>query len=467
MGDERVALGVLGDVEARLHGRRVDLGHARQRGVLGALLVEADRAVPVDRLIDRVWGEQPPRAARSVLRTYLSRLRQALAPTGVTITRRHHGYVLSGAAGAVDLHRFRELLASAREQPDPGRALALADDALALWRGEPMPELDTPWAHSVRRALGQERFTARVDRADWALHDGRHAELLGELTALAADHPWDERLAGLLVLALYRSGRQADALTHCDRLRRRLAEELGADPSPPVRELHERILRADPGLLPPPKPAPVPSRRVDPGVEPVGRSAEPAPPPRRAPGWLMVPVCAAGALALLAADSPADPPATAQPVAVSPAALPPSGGYRIRLAHSTLCLSEDPTDDSGRVYQRECARAMPTTALHRVRDDVYRVLTHHPQFGGGCMGIPKASTNAGAAVYDGFCDTGAAEEFRVVPVDGPTTGFRLRAVHSDLCLGVLDVSMADWAPVFHLPCDPAGSGQTFTFEPRT
>lgn len=176
--------------------------------------------------------------------------------------------------------------------------------------------------------------------------------------------------------------------------------------------------------------------------------------------------CIAGAVTLLAADSPVDRPSTTQPTALSPTTPLPSGGYRIKLAHSTLCLSEDPTDDSGRVYQRDCARAMPTMALRRVRDDVYRVLTHHPQFGGGCMGVPKASTNTGAAVYNHFCDTGAAEEFRLVPVDRPAAGFRLRAVHSNLCLGVLDVSMTDWAPVFQLPCDPSGSGQTFTFEPR-
>ncbi|QXV56594.1 RICIN domain-containing protein [Amycolatopsis sp. TNS106] len=165
---------------------------------------------------------------------------------------------------------------------------------------------------------------------------------------------------------------------------------------------------------------------------------------------------------LIAADSPPDRVSTALHAAVSPETLPPTGGYRIKLAHSTLCLSED----SGRVYQRDCARAMPTMALRLVRDDVYRILTHHPRFGGGCMGVPKASVEAGAAVYNGFCDTGAAEDFQLVPSESPSTGFRLHAAHSNLCLGVLDVSMADWTPVFQLPCDSSGAGQTFTFEPR-
>ncbi|WP_081976033.1 BTAD domain-containing putative transcriptional regulator [Amycolatopsis sp. MJM2582] len=461
---ETVTLGVLGDVEVWVNGERVDIGHSRQRGVLGVLLVDANQAVSADRLIDRVWGEQPPHAARSALRTYLSHLRRALAPTGVTVTRRGNGYVLASAADTVDLHRFRELLRSARGQSEPRRALALAEDALALWRGEPLAELDTPWAQSLRRTLHQERFVAQLDRADWALQDGRHTDLLGELTALAADHPLDERLTGLLMLASYRSGRQAAALRHYDRLRRQLAEELGTDPSPPVRELHERILRADTGLLPPPATAPMPSRYA---TSTTRRNASPTPQKGRAPACLAVLACAAGASMLIAADSPPDRVSTALHAAVSPETLPPAGGYRIKLAHSTLCLSEDPTDDSGRVYQRDCARAMPTMALRLVRDDVYRILTHHPRFGGGCMGVPKASAEAGAAVYDGFCDTGAAEDFQLVPSESTSTGFRLRAVHSNLCLGVLDVSMADWAPVFQLPCDSSGAGQTFTFEPRT
>ncbi|MGB8502585.1 AfsR/SARP family transcriptional regulator, partial [Mycobacterium sp.] len=131
---------LLGDVEARLDGRRLDIGHARQRCVLVALLVDVNRPVPVDQLLDRIWADQPPHRARNALAGYLSRLRGLLADVeGVAISRTPGGYVLTTDALSVDLHRFRYLVSAARATDDPLEAAALFDRALGLWHGDPFP----------------------------------------------------------------------------------------------------------------------------------------------------------------------------------------------------------------------------------------------------------------------------------------------------------------------------------------
>nr|WP_246108217.1 BTAD domain-containing putative transcriptional regulator [Saccharothrix saharensis] len=233
-----------------LDDRPQPVGHARQRSVLAVLAAEANRVVPVDSLIDRVWGERPPNTARSVLRVYLTHLRRALATSRATVTRHGSGYVLATELDTVDLHRFRWLFASARGQEDPQRALTVVEEALALWRGEPLAELDTAWAQAVRERLRRERAAAETDRIDWALACGRHRQVLPELTARAEAEPLDERVTGQVMLALYRAGRQADALAHYQRTRQHLVEELGIDPGPALHQLHQRILTSDPTLSP-------------------------------------------------------------------------------------------------------------------------------------------------------------------------------------------------------------------------
>lgn len=240
-----VEFGLLGDVEVRVDGRVVDIGHARQRCVLAALLVDANRLVPVDVLVDRVWGEQVPHRARNAVAGYMSRLRQVL-PADVRITGRQGGYVLTVDPLSVDLHRFDHLVARARFEPE--RAAALLTEALGLWRGEPFSTLDTPWLAGVRSGLEARRLAARLDLTDLALEQGRHTGLLAELEAAHELSPLDERLAGQLMLALYRSGRQADALLRYEQVRVRLAEELGADPGHALRLLHKQMLTADPSL---------------------------------------------------------------------------------------------------------------------------------------------------------------------------------------------------------------------------
>ncbi|HET6501710.1 MAG TPA: BTAD domain-containing putative transcriptional regulator [Amycolatopsis sp.] len=245
-----VGFRLLGSVEAEVGGVAVDLGHPKQRAVLGVLLVEANHLVSTDRLLDRVWGERRPARGRETVYNYLSRLRTALRPGGddVRLDRRSGGYLLAVDEQAVDIHRFHHLLTRARAARDDQRALELFEQALRLWRGEPLSDLDTPWANGLRATLAGERFAVELDHVDVALRCGRHTELLPSLSARAAQHPLDERVAGQLILALYRSGRQSDALAHYQVQRRRLADELGTDPGPDLRRLHHRILTADPAL---------------------------------------------------------------------------------------------------------------------------------------------------------------------------------------------------------------------------
>ncbi|BEL12281.1 tetratricopeptide repeat protein [Actinoplanes sichuanensis] len=241
--------GVLGVVEALIDGRPADLGHARQRCVLGVLLVEAGRPVTPDQLIDRVWGEHAPQRAAGALYSYLSRLRRAVADAdGAEIRREPGGYLLTVNPQAVDLHRFRRLVTTARAAESDRSAAGLIEQALGLWRGDPFVGLDTPWLAATRRTLLGERFAAELDGNDVLLRLGRHGELLPALLAAVAEHPLDERLAGQAMLALYRCGRQADADEQYRRIRRRLADEMGSDPGAELRRLHEQVLAADPVL---------------------------------------------------------------------------------------------------------------------------------------------------------------------------------------------------------------------------
>jgi predicted ATPase/DNA-binding SARP family transcriptional activator len=258
---------ILGDVEARSQGRRLDIGHARQRCVLACLLVDVNRPVSADQLIDRVWADNPPHRARNALAAYISRLRQLLGgEDDVQIVREPGGYMLSTDAQSVDLHLFRELASRARAAADPVDAAAHFDRALELWRGEALATLDTPWTNAVRTSLEVERLSATLDRNDAALESGCHADVLGELAATALAHPLDERVAGQLMLAQSRSGRQADALETYRRVRNRLVDELGIDPGAKLRQVHEQILAGDDDQPIDVPPAPVVDHHVVPDL---------------------------------------------------------------------------------------------------------------------------------------------------------------------------------------------------------
>jgi DNA-binding SARP family transcriptional activator/tetratricopeptide (TPR) repeat protein len=247
-------LRVLGPVEVWADGRAVAVGHARQRSVLAVLLLDAGRSVPAEVLIDRVWGEHPPGSVRNVLYGYVARLKALLASgqdPSVSLSRGPGGYLLQAGPDQIDLGRFRRLVAEAAAGVDDERAGAVLGEAVGLWRGRALAGLDSAWLNAMRVTLELERAGAAADLTDIRLRRGEHGVLAGELAAQAAQSPADERLIGQLMVALYRCGRQAEGLRWFEQTRRHLADELGADPSPPLAALHQQILRADPHVAAP------------------------------------------------------------------------------------------------------------------------------------------------------------------------------------------------------------------------
>ncbi|MGA5900038.1 BTAD domain-containing putative transcriptional regulator [Streptomyces venetus] len=243
---------LLGAVEARVAARPVALGHAKQRCVLAVLLCDAGRVVSAERLIDRVWGENPPGSVRNIVSGYVGRLRTALRSSGapgVRLARSSGGYLLDVGPEQVDVHRFRRLVTEARTASDAGRHGAAADllgDALAQWSGEALAGLTGVWVEETRAGLVDEHLTAELQYHALGLRLGRPGQALERLRQLFAAHPLDERVVRHLMTALYRGGRQAEALETYEDTRRRLAEELGVDPGPELRTLHRGILRGPP-----------------------------------------------------------------------------------------------------------------------------------------------------------------------------------------------------------------------------
>ena len=236
---------ILGPVEATSRGRPVQLGGPRQRGLLAYLLLHADETVPADRLLDRLWVD-PPRGGLAALQTQIYRLRRELGDRIVTVGA---GYAIRVEPGELDLAVFRTLLGEAGAAADPAERSRLLCEADALWRGEPLSGLDeVPFVRSEAAALEELRLGAVEDRVAADLERGLDGALAAELSSLVARYPLRERLRGELILALYRSGRQADALEAYQEARRMLDAELGLEPSPPLRELERAILRHDPSL---------------------------------------------------------------------------------------------------------------------------------------------------------------------------------------------------------------------------
>ena len=253
---------VLGPLEAYADGRGVAVGGGRQRALLALLLVHADEVVSRDRLIEELWAGKPPPGRSQSLDVYISRLRKAFREAGadgVLITRAP-GYVLR--AGETDARSFEALAAEGREAlaaGGAGRAAELLAGALALWRGPAYLEVaDEPWARAETRRLAELRLSATEDRVEAELSLGGHGALVPELEQLVAREPTRERLAGQLMLALYRSGRQADALAVYRAARRSLVQELGLEPGPELQRLEAAVLAHDPALDLPSKPGPPP-----------------------------------------------------------------------------------------------------------------------------------------------------------------------------------------------------------------
>lgn len=253
--------GVLGPVRAWRGEEPLATGSPQQRALLAALLLREGRMATASELIDALWGDDPPPRALAAVRTYASRLRKVLS-AGVLLSE-SGGYALRlRDARALDLAAAQELAAvaeKAKNAGDLGHARSRLNEALALWDGEPLASVPGPYADTQRTRLEEWRLQLLESRLDMDLEQGCHAETVSELTALTAAHPLRERLRELLMLALYRSGRQAEALAVYADTRRLLAEELGVDPRAGLKELQQRILRADPGLAEPSAPAPEPS----------------------------------------------------------------------------------------------------------------------------------------------------------------------------------------------------------------
>jgi DNA-binding SARP family transcriptional activator/ABC-type branched-subunit amino acid transport system substrate-binding protein/streptogramin lyase len=255
---------ILGPLEVNRDGKPVDLGGAKQRALLTILLLHRLEAVSTDRLIDELWGERSPATAAKTLQAYISRLRKAIGPD--LLLTRGQGYLLVAAPEQVDLDRFEALAADGREalaEGDARRAAERSREALALWRGPPLADFAyEPFAQEEIGRLEDAKLDAVEDRVDADLALGNHTPLVGELETLVAENPLRERLLGQLMLALYRAGRQAEALEVYRRGRQALSDELGLEPGPALRELEQAILTHDRALGAPSGPLLARARRV-------------------------------------------------------------------------------------------------------------------------------------------------------------------------------------------------------------
>ena len=273
-----LAVGLLGPLELRRDGETVEVAAPKQRALLALLALDVSRVVSSDELVDRMWAGHAPASAVTALQVYVSQLRK-LVGAEVIVTRRP-GYLLDLSLDAVDTVRFEALVADGRgllAAGDAESAAAVLGEALSLWRGDALAEfVYEDWAAAPARRLEELRLVALEDRLDARLHLGGGAELTGELEGLVGEFPLRERLRGQHMLALYRAGRQADALSAYQDARHALVEGLGIDPSPALVELERLILQQDASLTPTPAPRAAPGMALEPGrVDAL--PAEPAP----------------------------------------------------------------------------------------------------------------------------------------------------------------------------------------------
>ncbi len=255
--DPELRYSLLGPVRAWRSGQQLAAGSPQQRALLAVLLLREGRAAGADELIDALWGEQSPDSALAAVRTYAFRLRRTLGADSLNSVS--GGYALPVAPDALDVsvaERLTAAAAHARTAGDPATARHLLTEALELWQGEPLAGLPGPYADAQRSRLSEWRLRLLEDRLRLDLELGGHAEAVSELTAFTAEHPLRESPRGLLMLALYRCGRQAEALGVYADTRRMLVGELGVEPCQELSELHRKVLAADPSLAAPPAAGP-------------------------------------------------------------------------------------------------------------------------------------------------------------------------------------------------------------------
>jgi DNA-binding SARP family transcriptional activator len=408
---------VLGPLEVGGDGGTLDLGGVKQRSLLAMLLLHANEVVSADRLVDALWGASPPLRSGKSIQVYVSRLRKTLAEERVVT--RAPGYVLYVDPGELDLSRFEQLVAEARDAP-PATASEKLSEALALWRGPPLADLAyEQFAQAEIARLEEMRLTALEQRLDADLALGRHADLVPELDTLIARHPLREHLRYQLMLALYRGDRQADALDAYREARRELSEGLGLEPSASLRELEAAILRQDPELAP------------SPGA-PRGRAAGAAESPDRA---LLVAPSALGELdALLSVASPLARAPGRELIVAAVVRAEEVGDATARLAsvreqllmqgvaaRTAAFSSPDAGEDVARLASQECIElvlmdtgdaeleAPAATVLERAPCDVALVVRASGQPGAGAVVVPfGAGAHDWAALELGAWFAGAA-----------------------------------------------------------
>lgn len=322
---------MLGPVRVWRGDEELILGSPQQRVVLAALLLRRRRVVTTTEIVHAVWGEDPPTAALPVLRTYVSRLRKILEPDRISdgsravLVSATDGYLARVPEDAVDLGVFEQRVADAKKLRVAGElatASQLLHDALDGWHETPLAGLTGPLVDAERSRLNEARLTTLETRFDIDVQLGRHDTVISELRALTHQHPLRERLCQLLMIALYRSGRQAEALACYRKTRSTLVAELGIEPGTSLRELHHKILTADPSL----DYAPRPRRTAAPSASPAPTAA--TAPPSTTP-----------------AAAPAPPAASVNRPAQLPADLATFSGRRTELADVRDLLPKD-SDDS-------------------------------------------------------------------------------------------------------------------------
>jgi DNA-binding SARP family transcriptional activator/tetratricopeptide (TPR) repeat protein len=252
--------GILGPLRVEARGQSVVIRPGKQRTLLAVLLVHANQVVSTDQLVDQVWNGAPPRSPTRTLHVHLSQLRRALHPEGDSrqrdqlLARRPPGYVLTVPTGTLDLHRFEELVEEGRRARAEGDIQLTAEhlgEALRLWRGPVLADVDLPALQHTMQRLEETRLAVLEERIDAELLLGRHGALIGELRELVDVHPMRERLCAQLLVALYRAGRQAEALASYAEMRSRLVEELGIEPGFELQRLQRQILEGNPALAAP------------------------------------------------------------------------------------------------------------------------------------------------------------------------------------------------------------------------
>jgi DNA-binding SARP family transcriptional activator len=311
---------LLGPLEVSDQGRSIAVGSGKRRALLGVLLLHANEVVSAERLIDELWGERPPATSAKSVQNYVSQLRRELhgrSRDGELLVTRSSGYLLRVGRDDLDVHRFERALAEGERALAAGEARRASDtlgDALELWRGAPLSDFAyEPFAQQEIARLAELRVVALEERIEAELALGRNAQVVGDLEALVREHPLREHIRGLLMVALYRCGRQAEALESYREGARRLREDLGLEPGPALRELEGRVLAHSPDLAAPTAPRSEPSGSLDDagGAAPVAeglRDAAGGPPvaerPTAVPGVLAKPAPAPGGRARLRRAGP-------------------------------------------------------------------------------------------------------------------------------------------------------------------